>query len=73
MILLDVKQYLRERAVCNLQELSLHFQRDPVVMRDMLSHWVKKGVVVKDQKPITCGIKCVQCKPDVAEVYRFNS
>jgi len=68
-ILIDVKNYLQEKKVVNLQELSLYFQRHPDTMRDMLMHWLRKGVISKAPKPAGCGVKCGQCKPSVAEVY----
>ncbi len=71
MILIDVKNYLKAKSVSNLQAMAIHFQRDPEVMRDMLAHWVRKGVVVVDEKPVSCGVKCIQCKPEVAAVYRY--
>lgn len=71
MILIDVREYLKEKSTCNLQELSLHFHRDPAVMRDILSHWIRKGVIALGEKPVGCGIKCVQCKPSVAQVYHY--
>lgn len=71
MILIDVKNYLKQKSACNLQELSLYFQCEPEVMRHMLSHWVKKGVVVPQEKSESCGIKCVQCRPEVAQVYQY--
>jgi len=69
MILLDIKNYFTEKKVANLQELSLHFQRDPDMMREMLAHWLRKGVICKEPKPLSCGSKCLQCKPSIAEVY----
>jgi len=70
---LDIKHYLKEHKVANLQELSLHFQRDPEIMRDMLSHWLRKGVICRAPKPAGCGVSCGQCKPSVAEVYTISN
>ena len=72
MILIDVKNYLKQKSVSNLQVLSVQFQRDPEVMRDILAHWVRKGVIVMEAKPVNCGITCVQCRPEVVEVYRYQ-
>jgi len=69
MILLEIKQYLKAHKVANLQELSLHFQRDPEIMRDMLSHWLRKDVIYRAPNPVGCGVTCGQCKPSIAEVY----
>lgn len=71
MILLAVKDFIRQRQVVNLQDLALHFQRDPDTMRDMLGHWLRKGIICKAPKPAGCGVRCVACKPSVAEVYCY--
>ena len=69
MILLEVKDYIKQRKLVNLQDVSLHFQRDPDTMREILAHWVRKGVVRRAPKPSGCGVKCGSCEPSVAEVY----
>ena len=69
MILLDVKAYIKQHQWVNLQDLSLHFQRDLDTMRDILGHWVRKGVICRAPKPAGCGVACGACKPMVAEVY----
>lgn len=72
MILLEVKKYLAEKKVCNLQEIAFHFQREPSVMRNMLAHWVRKGVISETDKPQGCQTRCVQCKPELVAVYRYQ-
>jgi len=70
-ILIDVKNYLSQKQTATLQELSLHFQRDPDFIRQLLSHWIKKGIISPAEKPIGCGTRCTQCRPEIAQVYRF--
>jgi len=72
MILLEVKDYIKQKQWVNLQDLSLHFQRDPDTMRDILGHWLRKGVVRRAPQPTGCGVKCGQCKPTIAEVYCYH-
>ncbi len=71
MILLDIKKYLANKKTVNLQELALHFKQQPDVMRDMLCHWIRKGKIQKAANPVGCGTRCVQCKPEFAEVYTW--
>src|SRR3989338_6563331 len=71
-ILIDIKKYLREKQTATLQELAWHFKRDPEMMRQLLSHWIQKGVIVRAKTPAGCGTRCVQCKPEYAEVYQFQ-
>jgi len=68
-ILLEVKDYIKQRKLVNLQDLALRFQRDPDTMREILGHWLRKGVIHKAAKPAGCGVSCGSCKPSVAEVY----
>ena len=72
MNLIDVKNYLKQKSVSNLQTMAIHFQQDPELMRDMLAHWVRKGVIAIEEKPVQCGVRCVQCKPEVTAVYRYR-
>lgn len=69
MVLLEVKHYIKQRQWVNLQDLSLRFQRDPEMMREILRHWVRKGIIRKAPQPAGCGVQCKSCKPSVAEVY----
>ena len=71
MILLEVKEYIKARQWVNLQDIALHFQRDPDTMREMLKHWLRKGVIRQMPKPLGCGVKCGACKPSIAEVYCY--
>lgn len=71
MILLEVREYIKLRQSVNLQELSLHFQCNPDAMRDILGHWLRKGIVFQASQPVGCGVRCIQCKPGTAEVYCY--
>jgi putative ferrous iron transport protein C len=73
MILLDIKNYFYDKPSVNLKDLSLHFQRDPETMRDMLSHWIRKGIIKRIESPTSCGTSCFQCQPAIAEVYQLSS
>lgn len=73
MILLDIKQYLIQKQVANLQEIAWHFKQQPEVIRVMLHHWIRKGKVEIAPKPKVCGSLCTQCEPSIAEVYHWNS
>lgn len=72
MILVELKKYLQTKQTATLQELAWHFKRDPGMMRQLLSHWIRKGVIVRAATPAGCGTRCVQCKPEYAEVYQCS-
>lgn len=69
MILLEVRNHIKQRKQVNLQALAAHFQCDSQIMRDMVGHWLRKGVICKAPKPTGCGVRCVACEPSVVEVY----
>lgn len=72
-MLLAIKDYMTTKKIANLQELSLHFKKQPDTMRCMLQHWIRKGKICRADKPAGCGVKCQMCKPSIAEVYSWNA
>lgn len=71
MILLEIKQFFRDKPSANLMELSMHFKQSPEAMRMMLSHWLRKGKLQLMPKPEGCGTRCVSCKKEYAETYQW--
>ena len=69
--LLPIKSFLKERRFANLQELALHFCKQPETMRCLLAYWIRKGKVSFQEKPIGCGTKCQCCQPKFVEIYRW--
>lgn len=70
-MLLEVKQYLLNRNICSLIELSKHFKTSPDAMRGILSHWVRKGHVIAET--VGCNQGCSSCMPEQLEMYRWQS
>lgn len=68
-MLLSLKTFLKERKSANLQELSLHFSKEPQIMRCMLEHWIRKGKICR-LGPAGCKIKCQFC-PQFSETYQW--
>jgi len=71
-ILLAVKNYIKAHQLVSLQHLALHFKRDPDTMRQMLGHWLRKGVICKTLKSANCGVKCSACQSSVTEMYFWS-
>ena len=46
-VLLDVKAYLEEHNPASMRDLSAHFRLAPEALRSVLSHWMRKGRVVR--------------------------
>ena len=71
LMLLPIKAFLKERRFANLQELALHFCKQPEIMRCLLAYWIRKGKVRFQEKPIGCGTKCQCCHPQFVEIYQW--
>lgn len=72
-MLLEIKRYMLTKKTATLQELMLHFKKQPDTMRSMLQHWVRKGKICHATKPMGCGSKCQMCQPSIAEIYTWNT
>ncbi len=72
MILLELKQYIAENGQVSLLQLMRHFQRDAVLLRNMLQHFIVKNEIER-VIPEGCGSKCTQCDPSIAEEYRLKN
>ena len=60
-MLLDIRDYIRERKQVSLRDLALHFDASPDAVRGMLDKWIEKGRVRK------CGAAaCGGCASDCA-------
>jgi hypothetical protein len=71
MNLLEIKHYLMQVKMTSLANISAYFKCDAEVLRQMLSHWVRKGCVRQCKKTANCGVKCQQCSPQVIEIYEW--
>jgi len=69
-MLLQLRDYLIEKQGANLQELTIHFQQSPIVIRTWLQHWIQKGKVCCE-KPTGCGSSCQKCPSAIAEHYKW--
>lgn len=70
-MLLSLKAFLKEQKTANLQELSLHFCKEPQIIRCMLEHWMRKGKICRLGKPTGCGMKCQLCPSKFSEIYQW--
>ena len=70
-MLLDIKKFMQEKYVANLEQIATHIHQDPDLTRELIQHWIRKGRVEKLGSPAGCGTRCQQCKPKYAEVYKW--
>ena len=71
MILTEIKEYLIDNRVASLTDLSVRFHVDPVAMRGMLDHWVKKGKLRKLPMGTKCSNCCAKCDSENLEIYEW--
>lgn len=73
MILSDIRDYLMHREQASLNDLALHFDTDPMALRGMLDHWIRKGKVTRETLTGACGSSCTKCDQATTEVYRWTA
>ena len=71
MSLVELKQYMMRVKVSNVFNISAHFGVSPEIVRDRLSHWIRKGRVRCTTKTTKCGTQCAKCSPYLREVYEW--
>ena len=76
-MLIDIRNYMKERKVCSLADLSMKFKTSPDAMRGMLSHWERKGYMVCETSQQCgsgggCKTGCGSCDASELEVYRWK-
>jgi len=69
MILSDIRDYLKQRRQCTLNDIALHFDTDADAVRGMLAVWIKKGKVSRQNATASCGTSCQSCDPATTEIY----
>ncbi len=71
MILSEIRDFIRQRKRCTLQELVLHFDIDAEALRGMLAKWIKKGKIRQIPVGPSCGSSCHKCDPALTELYEW--
>lgn len=67
-MLLDLRNYIKQRGSVSLLELSLHFSTPADALRGMLQHWLRKGVI-QITGNVGCQKGCCGCDPAQVEIY----
>jgi hypothetical protein len=71
MILSEIRDFVRQRKQCTLQELVLHFDIDAEALRGMLAKWIRKGKIRQLPVSPACGSGCHKCDPALTELYEW--
>ena len=62
MSLLELKEYLQNRYIVSINDLSVHFKTTPETLEPMLEHWIRKGKLLrKESSGGSCGGKHSAC------------
>ncbi|MDX2425982.1 MAG: FeoC-like transcriptional regulator [Cycloclasticus sp.] len=71
MILLDIKNYLKQARSAPVRDIALHFKLTEDDARSMLDHWVRKGQAIKQPIGTLCQGGCNSCAPNTIEIYQW--
>jgi hypothetical protein len=72
MSLLELKNFIQHAKSANISQLAGHLRREPEVVRTMLAHWIRKGMVQQcKRQQLFCGTKCQKCDPTLLEAYEW--
>lgn len=72
MNLVGIKNYLQEVKIASITTLSAQFNCDADVLRNMMTHWLRKGCIRRFVQPSACGKTCGKCStPPVLEIYEW--
>lgn len=61
MILMELRDYLKEKRAASLTDMARHFDIPESAMQSMLEHWVRKGCAVVDAGT-PCSGGCGGCR-----------
>jgi putative ferrous iron transport protein C len=71
--LLDIKRYMQQVKMASLKGLSLHFNREPQLLRQLLQVWMRKGCIKQCKRTDRCGTSCGKCDVLLTEIYEWVS
>jgi putative ferrous iron transport protein C len=74
MILQDIKKYVQQRKQVSLQDIALHFDKEPETIRGMLDFWIRKGRIQRFvQQPSCSSSGSCQCSAkQELDIYQWN-
>jgi putative ferrous iron transport protein C len=73
MILQEVKQYVKKRKQVSLQDIAVHFDKEPETVRGILDFWVRKGRIRLQTQAPSCSGSCHCSANQSQEIYQWNA
>lgn len=71
MIVIQVRDYLKEKGQASLRDMALTFNMEQEALRPILEQWISKGKVEKLPQGTKCGGGCSSCAPEQIEIYKW--
>lgn len=73
MILQEIKQYVKKRQQVSLQDIAVHFDKEPETVRGILDFWVRKGRIELQTQTPSCAGSCHCAANQNQEIYCWNA
>jgi putative ferrous iron transport protein C len=73
MILQEIKQYVKDRKQASLQDIAVHFDKEPETVRGILDFWVRKGRIKLQTQSPSCSGSCHCSANKSQEIYQWNA
>jgi putative ferrous iron transport protein C len=73
MILQEIKQYVQKRKQVSLQDIAVHFDKEPETVRGILDFWVRKGRIKLQTQAPSCSGSCHCSANQTQEIYQWNA
>ncbi len=72
MILIELRNYLKQRVSVSMTELSMHFKKQACDLEPLLQYWIERGRI--ESVELNCGGgSCKGCPMRCAKAYRYVS
>ncbi|MDR0588334.1 MAG: FeoC-like transcriptional regulator [Burkholderiales bacterium] len=71
MLLIELRDYVKERQEASLAEIASRFKLPESALEAMMQHWVQKGVIEVKTADSPCCRGCKGCKSRCALIYRW--
>ena len=69
----NLKALMIEKTNANLSVLAKFFDEDPLLIQQMLAHFIKKGQVIEKQLTPHCGTSCQSCPVSDTVLYQWQT
>lgn len=72
MIASELKAQFEKTPVISLFDLAQQLKKDPILIKQLLKSWERKGRVRQMPKTSACGERCSRCPIEMTIVYHYK-